>query len=77
MADHVNISHPDGREERMAHRIREAELKARISVMESYMLEMNADLNAIFTRIERGHDVELHYRDGTVVHIVDRDRANG
>lgn len=77
MADHINIHHPGPREERMRRAIEIAELKARIATMEGYMLDMEGDLGAIFTRIQRGDNVELHYPDGTVINMFGEVRAHG
>lgn len=67
MADQVNIPDPYTAD-RDWQRLMESELaKTRESVLTRRIMEQDAQLSAIFTRIERGDDVELHYRDGTVI----------
>lgn len=73
MADHMNIHHPNGRRDRLRAAIEVAELKARLSVLETTLLNMEDDLEAIFTRIAKGERVELHYPDGEIIRI----RADG
>lgn len=67
MADHINIHHPGNIDNRMRAAIETAELKARVSVLERYLMGAQSDLDAIFTRIARGEVVELHYPDGRVI----------
>lgn len=75
MPDHINIHHPQSREARMRHAIEVAEIKARISVRAGYIADMEIDLTAIFTRIERGDPLSFYYPDRLVIHVVGQDRA--
>lgn len=69
MADQVNIPDPDTAD-RDWNRLMETELaRTRESVLSRRIMEQGSQLSAIFNRIERGEDVELHYRDGTVIVI--------
>lgn len=76
MADHINIHHPDGREVRRRIAIEIAELQARIKVLNNDVLDMESDLNSIFTRIERGDEVELHMQHGGVFVVTGKLRVN-
>lgn len=67
MADHINITHPDRHEQFLREQLPLAELKARLEVMSMQARSLSSDLSAIFTRIDRGETVELHYPDGEVV----------
>lgn len=66
MPDHINIHHPDGRAERRQKAVTIAELRAKITTLETYLDSAENDLEAIFTRIERGDAVELHMTSGAV-----------
>lgn len=66
MPDHINIHHPDTNERWEREAIKIAELKARITVLDQALLQVRGDLEAIFTRIERGEECELHMKNGDV-----------
>ena len=66
MADHININHPQFRARERSDRIKAAELEAKIGVLEMYLRAVEADLEAIFNRVERGLECELHMPDRTV-----------
>lgn len=68
MADHINISAPRKRYE-MQDEIARAHMEAEMKLLQARYDGMASDLDAIFTRIARGEQVELHYPDGTVVPI--------
>lgn len=68
MADHINISAPRRRHE-MRDDIARAQMEAEMKLLKDGYDDMAGDLDAIFTRIARGEQVELHYPDGTVVPI--------
>ncbi|ANM12102.1 hypothetical protein [Rhizobium sp. N324] len=74
MPDHVNIHHPDRRAERREKAVTIAELRAKISTLETYLDSAERDLEAIFTRIERGDEVELHMQSGAVFVITGKER---
>lgn len=67
MADHINITHPDRYREWRRNDIETAKLKAEIEVLERSVTALSSDLDAIFTRIASGDEVELHYPDGSVI----------
>lgn len=66
MTDHINIHHPDDGERREREAIKVAELQARITILDRSLLQVRGDLEAIFTRIERGEECELHMKNGDV-----------
>lgn len=66
MADHININHPNMRDRWNRDYIAIAELKARINCLDNIILQLDADLDAIFTRIARGYVCELHMMNGDV-----------
>jgi uncharacterized protein (UPF0335 family) len=66
MPDHINIHHPDAGERRERDDILVAEMKARITVLNQHLLAVRGDLEAIFTRIERGEECELHMKNGDI-----------
>lgn len=69
MADHVNISDPDGYPDEWRHRLAVAKLEAELKVTQLERDHYRRELDAVFTRISRGDDAELHYRDGKVIRI--------
>lgn len=66
MADHINISWPRQLWE-MEDRVAKAKLEAEMRVLQTAYEAMASNLDAIFTRIARGDQVELHYPDGKVI----------
>jgi hypothetical protein len=66
MPDHINIHHPDNGERREREDMVIAEMKAKITVLNQHLLSVRGDLEAIFTRIERGAPCELHMKNGDV-----------
>lgn len=66
MPDHININHPDGRARWRSEMLEIAQLRAKVQTLENSLLSVEGDLDAIFTRIERGDEVELHMPSGAV-----------
>lgn len=66
MPDHINIQHPERGERYEREALKIAELKTKIAVMETALARSRDDLEAIFTRIERGDPCELHMMNGDV-----------
>lgn len=66
MPDYINIHHPDRGERYEREALKIAELKTKISVMETALTQARGDLEAIFTRIARGDPCELHMMNGDV-----------
>lgn len=77
MTDHINITHPDSRDRWMHYRREIERLKADLTLTNSMLMEVQGDLSSIFTRIQRGEQVELHYPDGTVIPITKARRRGG
>ncbi len=75
MPDHINIHHPDSRAKYRRERLAIEELRAKVSTLESFLFDAEADLEAIFTRIERGDEVELNMPSGAVFVITGKQRA--
>lgn len=75
MPDHVNIHHPDSRAKYRRERLAIEELRAKVSTLESFLLDAEGDLEAIFTRIERGDQVELNMPSGEVFIITGKRRT--
>jgi hypothetical protein len=74
MPDHINIHHPDGRAMSRQKAVTIAELRAKISTLETYLDSAESDLEAIFTRIKRGDAVELHMPNGAVFIVTGKER---
>ncbi|MBB3297841.1 MULTISPECIES: hypothetical protein [unclassified Rhizobium] len=74
MPDHINIHHPDSRAKYRRERLLIEELRAKVSTLESFLIDAEGDLEAIFTRIERGDEVELHMPSGAVFVITGKER---
>jgi hypothetical protein len=74
MPDHINIHHPDSRAKYRRERLAIEELRAKVSTLESFLLDAEGDLEAIFTRIERGDQVELNMPSGAVFVITGKAR---
>lgn len=74
MANHVNINHPDINARYRHEAVTIAELRAKISVLETYLRSVESDLEAIFTRIEDDEEVELHMKSGEVYIIAGKVR---
>lgn len=68
MPDHINIHMPRTRDV-LQDAIGRAQLEAEMKVLRTNYDKMAGDLEAIFTRIGRGDQVELHFPDGNVVPI--------
>lgn len=66
MSDHININHPDQGDRWEYEAIKVAKLEATIKVLETSIRQARGDLEAIFTRIERGDQCELHMKNGDV-----------
>ncbi|MBY2911405.1 hypothetical protein [Rhizobium leguminosarum] len=75
MPDHININHPDSRAKYRHEMLEIVQLRARVSTLESFLLNAEGDIEAIFTRIERGDEVELHMQSGAVFVITGKKRA--
>lgn len=69
MADHVNITQVEWFDERWDARLAYEKLAAELSIMTARFRDAQSNLDAIFTRIARGDDVELHYRNGDVIRV--------
>jgi hypothetical protein len=72
MPDFINIAHPerlgpDSQEYRNNLEIKR--LKAELEQLRVWYDMIEARLMSIFTRIERGDPVELHYPDGAVIRV--------
>ena len=59
MADHINIRHPNERHRDWQHLKQVALLKTELEIAEKRILQLDGDLDAIFTRIKRGDPVWL------------------
>jgi hypothetical protein len=69
MADHINISQIDRFDSRWDDRLAYEKLKVELDIMTKRFEQAQSNLDAIFSRVARGDEVELHYRDGAVVRI--------
>jgi hypothetical protein len=77
MADHINIVHPAPRGEGSdfyRQTLSEKKLRVELEQMTTWYHALEADLTSIFTRIERGDPVELHYPDGRVFQITGKEQ---
>ena len=74
MPDHININHPDNRAKYRYEMLEIVQLRARVQTLENFLLNAESDLEAIFTRIERGDEVELHMQSGAVFVVSGRQR---
>ncbi|MGR9441639.1 hypothetical protein [Rhizobium leguminosarum] len=74
MPDHINIHHPDNRAKYRRERLAIEELRAKVTTLENFLLDAEGDLEAIFTRIERGDEVELHMPSGEVFIVTGKPR---
>ena len=72
MADHININHPQQydpfRTDNLLH-VRVQEMELELKIANQRLNAAMADLGSIFTRIDRGQTVELHYPDGRKIVI--------
>ncbi|MGO8093173.1 hypothetical protein [Rhizobium leguminosarum] len=75
MPDHFKINHPDSRAKYRHEMLEIVQLRARVSTLESFLLNAEGDLEAIFTRIERGNEVELHMQSGAIFVITGKERT--
>ncbi|MBX5112735.1 hypothetical protein [Rhizobium lentis] len=75
MPDHININHPDSRARWREKTLEIVQLRAKITMLENCLLDIEGDLEAIFTRIERGDEVELHMQSGAVFVITGKERT--
>jgi hypothetical protein len=69
MADYINISEIDRFDTRWDERVAFDKIKVELDIMTKRFEQAESHLSAIFTRIGRGDEVQLHYRDGEVVRI--------
>lgn len=76
MNDHVNIQHPDSYRRMVEEKSEIEALKVRIKILEQANAGLSSNLDAIFNRIARGDQVELHYPDGSVVLITKARKRN-
>lgn len=77
MPDHINIQHPDRRgvaSDYYRSMLEIKKLKAELEQLGQWYLSVSGDLEAIFTRIERGETAELHYPDGRVFVVEGKER---
>ncbi|OWV67896.1 hypothetical protein ATY76_13275 [Rhizobium sp. R339] len=74
MPDHININHPDNRAKYRYEMLEIVQLRARVQTLENFLLNAESDLEAIFTRIERGDEVELHMQSGAVFVVTGKKR---
>lgn len=70
-ADHININHPDSPGRAVDGNVYRGILERDKIALELKQLQqwhdcLVRDMTSIFTRIERGEPVELHYPDGSV-----------
>jgi len=70
MADHVNIIQIERFDQHWDDRLAHDKIKAELEIMTMRFQQAQSNLDAIFTRIRRGDDVELHYRNGDVIRVV-------
>lgn len=75
MADHINIAAPRKRYE-LEERLQREQMQTEIRVLQEAYDSLASDMDAIFTRIARGEQAELHYPDGQVIPIT-RARRRG
>jgi hypothetical protein len=64
MADHININEPGRFDRELDHQIAAAKAQVDLTFANKRADALARDLDAIFTRIGRGDEVELHYADG-------------
>ncbi len=69
MADHVNIADPDSRGNYWGDRLFIAKLEAELKCAQAERDHYRDNLDAVFTRIARGEEAQLNYRDGSVIRI--------
>lgn len=67
MPDHINIRHPDERERAWRHMKDVALLKTELDIAGKRIMELEADLESIFTRIKRGDAVWLCHGDDKII----------
>lgn len=75
--DHMNIQHPDYRgveSDAYRSRLEIEQLKLELKQLRQWHDVVARDLEAIFNRIERGDQAELHYPDGRVFIIAGTER---
>jgi hypothetical protein len=70
MADHINISEPDQYGQVYGLRKRVAMLEAELAFVSQWKDALIADLDALFTRIGRGEECILYYRNGETITII-------
>lgn len=68
MADHNNIRSPRDRMD-LEERLQRERLEAELTVLREAYDDLRGDLDAIFTRIGRGDQVDLQFPDGEIVTI--------
>lgn len=76
-ADHININHPERRgadSDRFRSILEHDKLKLELTQLRQWYDMLERDLTAIFTRVERGDPVELHYPDGSVYVVTGKPR---
>lgn len=77
-ADHINIQHPERRgvdSDTYRWIMENDKLKLELKQLRQWYDTLERDLSSIFTRIERGQTVELHYPDGRCFVVTGADRA--
>jgi len=77
MIDHINIQDPERRgvESQMYRDLLEiGQLRVELKQLRQWYDALANDLTSIFTRIERGDQTELHYRDGRVFVITGKEK---
>lgn len=69
MPDHINIQHPEHNDVESnfyRSRLKIEQQAIELKQLRQWYDSVCGDLTSIFTRIERGDAVELHYKDGSV-----------
>ena len=69
MASHINIQQIERFDTNWDWALADLKAKAELEIMTKRFEQAASQLDAIFTRIARGDEVELHYRDGSVIRV--------
>lgn len=67
MADHINIRHPDEAERGWRHMEQVTLLNAQLNIANQRIAALESDLDAIFTRAQRGDEFWLCRGDSKIV----------